>query len=261
MTRHKIDDAAQSQKVRSIGARSCEANPPPFFYSGEGNTSVKKKRNQAETDWSDGEAIDRLSFERALWQQGLTLVAGVDEVGRGCLFGDVVAAAVILPQGLILDEVNDSKRLSEKKREQLYARIVQEAIAWSVSRVEAEVIDRINIRQASRLAMKQAVQGLVPMAQYLLIDAESVDLDLPQMAIVKGDMRSQSIGAASIIAKVTRDRLCTEVWEPLYPGYGIGSHKGYATREHREAIIRLGPTPLHRRSFLGNLLHEQQLLF
>lgn len=207
------------------------------------------------------EAIDRLSFERDLWAQGLTLVAGVDEVGRGCLFGDVVAAAVILPAGLALDGINDSKQLSEKKRERLYEVILREAAAWSVSRVDAGTIDRINIRQASRLAMKQAVMGLAPAPEYLLVDAETVELDVPQMPIVKGDARSQSIGAASIVAKVTRDRLCSEVWEALYPGFGIGSHKGYATKEHREAILRLGPTPLHRRSFLGNLLHEQQALF
>jgi len=207
------------------------------------------------------EAIDRLAFERSLWSQGYTLVAGVDEVGRGCLFGDVVAAAVILPVGLVLEDINDSKQLSEKMRERLYDVIVREAAAWAVSRVEAETIDRINIRQASRLAMKQAIAQLAPPPDYLLIDAESVELDIPQMPIVKGDARSQSIGAASILAKVTRDRLCTEVWEALYPGYGIGGHKGYATREHREAILRLGPTPMHRRSFLGKLLNEQQALF
>ena len=207
------------------------------------------------------ERIDRLSFERTLWSQGLSLVAGADEVGRGCLFGDVVAAAVILPIGLVLDEVNDSKQLSEKKRERLYDAIVQEAAAWSVARVEAEVIDRINIRQASRLAMKRAIEGLAVAPEYLLVDAETVELDIPQMSIVKGDARSQSIGAASILAKVTRDRLCSGIWESLYPGYGIGRHKGYATKEHREAILRMGPTPLHRRSFLGNLLNEQQSLF
>ncbi|WP_276352522.1 ribonuclease HII [Cohnella caldifontis] len=203
----------------------------------------------------------RLRFETELWSHGLTAVAGIDEVGRGCLFGDVVAAAVILPPGLVLEGVNDSKQLSEKKREQLYEDIIREASAWSVSRVEASVIDRINIRQASRLAMKQAVLGLGIVPEHLLIDAETVELDLPQTAIVKGDFLSQSIGAASIIAKVTRDRLCAEVWDVLYPGYGIGKHKGYATKEHREALLRMGPTPMHRQSFLGNLFAVQQELF
>jgi ribonuclease HII len=207
------------------------------------------------------EQINRLEFESALWLQGLTAVAGIDEVGRGCLFGDVVAAAVILPVGLVLEEVNDSKQLSEKKREQLYDQIVEEAIAWSVARVEASVIDVINIRQASRLAMKKAVQGLGLLPEYLLIDAETVDLEIEQSAIIKGDALSQSIAAASIVAKVTRDRLCREVWDTLYPGYGIAGHKGYATKVHREALLELGPTPLHRRSFLSGLFDEQQLMF
>jgi ribonuclease HII len=206
--------------------------------------------------------INRLEFEASLWLQGLSAIAGVDEVGRGCLFGDVVAAAVILPVGLVLEEVNDSKQISEKKRDRLYDQILEEAVAWSVARVEASVIDTINIRQASRLAMKQAVTGLGVVPQHLLVDAETIDLDIGQSAIIKGDSLSQSIAAASIVAKVTRDRLCTEVWETLYPGYGIGIHKGYATKVHREALLELGPTPLHRRSFLkGFFEFQQQSLF
>lgn len=205
--------------------------------------------------------INRLDFETQLWSQGLTAVAGVDEVGRGCLFGDVVAAAVILPVGLVLEEVNDSKQLSEKKRDRLYDLILEEAIAWSVARVEAAVIDTINIRQASRLAMKQAVQGLAVQPQYLLVDAESIDLEIEQSGIIKGDSLSQSIAAASIVAKVTRDRLCSEIWDQLYPGYGIAVHKGYATKVHREALAELGPTSMHRRSFLKGLFVEQQQLF
>jgi len=207
------------------------------------------------------EEINRLQYESGLWAQGLTAIAGVDEVGRGCLFGDVVAAAVILPVGLVLEEVNDSKQLSEKKRDQLYERIIEEAVAWSVGRVEPSMIDKINIRQASRLAMKQAVQGLGLAPEHLLVDAESVDLDIGQTAIIKGDSLSQSIAAASIVAKVTRDRLCAEVWDELYPGYGIALHKGYATKVHREALQELGPTPLHRRSFLKGMSVEQQTLF
>ncbi len=204
---------------------------------------------------------DRLAFERPLWTSGATGIAGVDEVGRGCLFGDVVAAAVILPPGLILDGIDDSKQLSEKKREALYEEILAHAVAWGVGRVDAETIDRINIRQASRLAMKLAVEGLGAAPDHLLVDAESVPLPIAQTAIVKGDARSQSIGAASIVAKVTRDRLCAETWEALYPGYGIGAHKGYATKQHREALLQLGPTPMHRRSFLNGLFAEQQALF
>ncbi|TVX97687.1 ribonuclease HII [Cohnella terricola] len=207
------------------------------------------------------EEINRLQYESGLWAQGLTAIAGVDEVGRGCLFGDVVAAAVILPVGLVLEEVNDSKQLSEKKRDKLYEKIIEEAVAWSVGRVEPSVIDAINIRQASRLAMKQAIQGLGLAPEHLLVDAENVDLDISQTAIIKGDSLSQSIAAASIIAKVTRDRLCADVWDALYPGYGIAVHKGYATKVHREALQELGPTPLHRRSFLKGMNVEQQMLF
>ncbi|MFC5702154.1 ribonuclease HII [Cohnella faecalis] len=207
------------------------------------------------------EETNRLQFETECWSRGYTAVAGIDEVGRGCLFGDVVAAAVIMPVGFILEGVNDSKQLSEKKRDLLYEEILKTATSWSVARVDAATIDRINIRQASRLAMKKAVEALSVKPDYLLVDAESVELDTNQTAIVKGDFLSQSIGAASIVAKVTRDRLCQEVWDTLHPGYGIAGHKGYGTKEHREAIIRLGPTPMHRQSFLKGLYVVQQELF
>ncbi|MCM3746029.1 ribonuclease HII [Paenibacillus pasadenensis] len=211
---------------------------------------------------SDEDVVDLLAFEKRHWADGQEFVCGVDEVGRGCLFGDVVAAAVILPAGLVLEGVHDSKKLSEKKREQLYNVIIDAAVAWAVARVDSAEIDRINIRQASRLAMKQAVLALNPQPEHLLIDAETVDLELPQTRIIHGDALSQSIGAASIIAKVTRDRLCKEVWDLHYPAYGIAVHKGYATAMHREALAQFGATPLHRRSFLGKILpQEQQTLF
>ncbi|MWC26587.1 ribonuclease HII [Paenibacillus sp. MMS18-CY102] len=204
-----------------------------------------------------------LEYEKALWEQGCQNVVGIDEVGRGCLFGDVVAAAVILPPGLVLEGINDSKKLSEKKRNELYDVIIEHALYWSVARIDSAEIDRINIKQASRLAMKQAVQTLGADPDHLLVDAETIDLQLPQQAIIKGDATSQSIAAASILAKVTRDRLCKAEWESMYPGYGIAIHKGYATKLHREKLLELGPTPLHRRSFLGNILAqmEQQALF
>lgn len=202
-----------------------------------------------------------LEFEKPLWEQGYGAIAGIDEVGRGCLFGDVVAAAVILPPGLVLEGVDDSKKISEKKREALYERIVADAAAWAVARVDAATIDRINIKQAARLAMKQAVESLRIDADYLLVDAEKVECDIPQMAIIKGDARSQSIAAASILAKVTRDRLCAGEWDALYPAYGIAIHKGYATKLHRDKLLEYGPSPLHRKSFLGKLFAEQQVLF
>lgn len=203
-----------------------------------------------------------LEYETKLWDEGYAAIAGVDEVGRGCLFGDVIAAAVVLPPGLVLEGVDDSKKLSEKKREQLYDVILEHCEAWAVGRVDAETIDRINIKQASRLAMKLAVEALGIKPDYLLVDAENVDVDAPQLAIIKGDATSQSIAAASIVAKVTRDRLCVGEWDKLYSAYGIAVHKGYATRTHREKLLEYGASPMHRQSFLTKIIHaEQQLLF
>lgn len=214
--------------------------------------------NIQETDTFEEPEIDMLRYEREAWDSGAEYIAGIDEVGRGCLFGDVVAAAVILPKGLVLEGVNDSKKLSDKKRELLFDIIMKEAVSVGIGIVDVETIDRINIRQASRLAMKQAVLALTPSADHLLVDAETVDVALPQLSIIKGDANSQSIGAASIIAKVTRDRMCKGEWDALYPEYGIAIHKGYATKLHREQLLTLGPTPLHRRSFLGKILGEQE---
>lgn len=202
-----------------------------------------------------------LDYEFSAWERGYERVAGVDEVGRGCLFGDVVAAAVILPRDLVIEGINDSKKLSQKKREELYDTILAHAVAWSVARVDAATIDRINIRQASRLAMKQAVEGLEPAPDFLLVDAEQVDVPTAQLAVIHGDALSQSIAAASIVAKVTRDRLCENEWDMLYPQYGIAIHKGYATKLHREKLREYGPSPMHRTSFLGKLFAEQQVLF
>ncbi|WP_422657314.1 ribonuclease HII [Paenibacillus sp. EC2-1] len=203
---------------------------------------------------------DLLSYEREYWP-AYELIAGIDEVGRGCLFGDVIAAAVVLPQGLVIEGINDSKKLSAKKRDALYDQIMEEALAVGIGCVDAETIDRINIKQAARLAMKMALEELAVTPQFLLVDAEKVDCDIPQLAIIKGDANSQSIAAASIVAKVTRDRLCEGAWNEAYPEYGIAIHKGYATKLHREQLGILGPTPLHRRSFLRNIEFEQLSLF
>ncbi|WP_223879800.1 ribonuclease HII [Paenibacillus spiritus] len=205
--------------------------------------------------------IDRLAYEKECWSLSYRRIAGVDEVGRGCLFGDVVAAAVILPEGLVIEGVDDSKKLSAKKRDSLYEQIMEQALAVGVGFVDAGRIDEINIKQAARLAMRQAVLALGEEPDYLLVDAETVDLSLPQKAIIKGDANSQSIAAASIVAKVTRDRLCEGAWDEMYPEYGISVHKGYATKLHREKLAELGPTPLHRRSFLGRIAAEQMTLF
>jgi ribonuclease HII len=200
-----------------------------------------------------------LDYENQLWSEGYSYIAGVDEVGRGCLFGDVVAAAVILPKGLYIEGINDSKKLSEKKRDELYDVIQQQALFIGIGHVKAAVIDQINIKQASRLAMKLAIEQLREKPDYLLVDAEKVDVNISQLAIIHGDALSQSIAAASIIAKVTRDRLCL-VWDQEFPEYGIALHKGYATKVHRERILEYGASPMHRTSFLGKLMSSQQQL-
>lgn len=203
---------------------------------------------------------DLLMYEREYGERYIH-IAGIDEVGRGCLFGDVVAAAVILPQGLVIEGINDSKKLSAKKRDALYDLIMEKALAVGVGQVDAAEIDRINIKQAARLAMKMALEQLVVTPQFLLVDAEKVDCDIPQLAIIKGDANSQSIAAASIVAKVTRDRLCEGIWEARYPEYGIAVHKGYATKYHREQLLIHGPCPMHRKTFLKNMEAEQLSLF
>lgn len=196
-----------------------------------------------------------LTHEKNLWDKGYKLIAGIDEVGRGCLFGDVVAASVILKPNVVIEGINDSKKLTASKREELFEIIYQNAIAIGIGKIDATKIDEINIKQASRLAMLHAVNDMKIKPDYLLIDAEKIDVDLPQMSIIKGDATSQSIAAASIIAKVTRDRMC-ELWDKEYPNYGIKQHKGYATKLHREMIKLYGPTILHRQSFLGNIMQQ-----
>lgn len=187
-------------------------------------------------------------FERALARRGYSAIAGLDEAGRGSLFGPVFAAAVVLPLDVHLRGVRDSKELPPAAREELAGKIKCAATAWSVARVEAAQIDRINIYQASRLAMKQAVLRLEISPDFLLVDAISVDLPLPQRALIRGDARSRSIAAASILAKVHRDRLMRE-WDEVYPLYGLSRSKGYGTRDHLTALARFGPTAHHRFTF------------
>jgi ribonuclease HII len=189
------------------------------------------------------------SHEEAARAGGARLLAGVDEVGRGPLFGPVVAAAVILAAGCVPDGLNDSKKLSEKKRLILDAQIRHSAVAFAIAAVDVETIDRINIRRASLLAMRMAVEQLQPAPDFLLIDGrDTIDWPTPQQAVIKGDATSFSIAAASILAKVCRDRLIVDL-DAQYPGYGLARHKGYPSPLHLEALRRLGPTPLHRKSY------------
>ena len=189
-----------------------------------------------------------LRYEKRAWQSGAKLVAGVDEVGRGSLFGCVVAAAVILDPAYRLRGLRDSKLLPAERREVLAERIREHAVAWSVAAVDAGRIDQINIYQASRVAMREAVLQLAPAADHLLVDALKLDCELPQNAIIHGDALSASIAAASILAKVERDRMMCE-WDAVFPAYGLASHKGYSTPKHLAALREFGPTPLHRQSF------------
>ena len=188
------------------------------------------------------------TLERELRARGFHAVAGVDEVGRGCLFGPVVAAAVVLSPDRPVRGLNDSKRLDAGRREVLSERIRARAAAWAIAAVDAATIDCINIYQASRLAMRLAVSKLNPAPDFLLVDAVPIDLPIPQQPLIKGDARCHAIAAASIVAKVYRDG-CMRAWDKVFPQYGLAAHKGYATPEHCQAILEFGLTPLHRLSF------------
>lgn len=195
--------------------------------------------------------VDLLFFEQQALKQGHGVIAGIDEAGRGALCGPVVAAAVILPPDSVIPGVDDSKKLTPRTRERLFDEIVSRAVAVGIGIGTPKLIDRINILQATRHAMKEAVSLLSPQPDMLLIDGIStIDVPIPQKTITRGDSRSLSIAAASIIAKVSRDRMMAEL-DLLHPGYGFASHKGYGCASHMEAIRRLGPSPVHRLTFRG----------
>lgn len=190
-------------------------------------------------------------FERAAWRRGLSKVAGLDEAGRGPLAGPVVAAAVVLRADQVIRGLNDSKQLTPEERARLHDEIRRRAMAVAVGIIEAETIDRINILEATRLAMQQALGGLAMEPELVITDWVALDgLRCPQRNLVRGDQRSATVAAASIVAKVTRDRLMDEA-DRRFPQYGFSRHKGYATEEHRLALWRHGPCALHRRGFQG----------
>lgn len=188
-------------------------------------------------------------FESVLYDNGFEFIAGVDEAGRGCLAGPVVAASVILPEGCSIPGLNDSKQLTSKERDCFYDIIVKEAVSWSVALASPKEIDETNILRASLEAMKRAILQLSNMPSFLLVDGQqSVDLSIPQKLLIKGDARSLSVAAASVIAKVSRDRLMVQ-YEKEYPNFSFSIHKGYGTTLHMDEIARHGPTPIHRMSF------------
>ena len=192
--------------------------------------------------------IDLLAYEKELYKKGIKYIAGVDEVGRGPLIGPVVAAAVILPINYTLKGLTDSKKLSEKKRDLFYKIIEQDAISIGVGIISEDKIDEVNIYEATKLAMKDAINKLKIKPEHILIDAMPLDLEIPTTSIIKGDAKSESIAAASVIAKVTRDSMMYEL-DKKYPMYGFGNHKGYPTKKHIEAINEFGPIPGYRKTY------------
>lgn len=193
------------------------------------------------------------SLEQALHEKGYSLVCGVDEAGRGPLCGPVFAAACILPEGLYIEGLNDSKKLTEKKREKLFDIIKEEAVAYCIASASVEEIDELNILEADLLAMRRAIDGLDVKADFALIDGkegrEDKGFQIPAKAFVKGDATSMSIAAASVLAKVARDRICIDL-DREYPEYGIAKHKGYGTKAHMDALRKYGPSPIHRKKFI-----------
>lgn len=194
------------------------------------------------------EIIDNLKYEKELYNEGIELIAGVDEVGRGPLIGPVVAAAVILPKNYKLDGLTDSKKLTEKKRNIFYEIIKRDAIAIGIGIKDENIIDEVNIYEATKLAMKDAIDKLSVKPEHVLIDAMPLELDVPTTSIIKGDMKSESIAAASVIAKVTRDSMMYEL-DKRYPEYGFGSHKGYPTKKHIEALEKYGLIEGYRKTY------------
>ena len=226
-------------------------------YSSDERTGVKSLVKKAEKQIKDYEAelerIKKLSFFENKYSD-YKYICGIDEVGRGPLAGPVVAGAVILPKDCDILYINDSKKLSAKKREELYDEITKKAVAWSTALCTPEEIDAFNILQATYNAMKMAIHQLNPQPDILLNDAVKIpDVDIKQVPIIKGDSHSISIGAASIVAKVTRDRMMVE-YDKIYPGYDFASNKGYGSAKHIEAIKKLGPTPIHRKTFIQNFI-------
>ena len=216
----------------------------------------RKKAIQAE-EAEDKRLESMLRYEKKIYAQGFQLIAGIDEVGRGPLAGPVVAAAVILPKGCKIKHLNDSKKISKSKHVAIYHEVMEQAVAVGIGIKDTQVIDQVNIYEATKLAMLEALGKLNPAPQHLLIDAMKLDTPIPQQSIIKGDANSLSIAAASIVAKVTRDRLMVD-YDQTYPGYGFAKNAGYGTAEHLTGLERLGITPIHRKTFepIKSLIQE-----
>ena len=228
-TKEKTLDSSQAkEKTKKVTTKS----------SSKKTTKVKKIKVP----------IDLLKYEKELYKKGIRFICGVDEVGRGPLVGPVVAAAIILPINYHLEGLNDSKKLSEKKREELYPKIIKDAISYGVGMIDAKTIDEINIYEATKLAMYEAINSLKIKPEHVLIDAMPLNLDVPNTSIIHGDATSASIAAASIVAKVTRDHMMDDL-DSLYPMYGFKKHKGYPTKFHLEMLEKYGPLDNYRFSY------------
>ena len=211
--------------------------------------AIAKRKKEIQKRLDEDERLEgMLAYEKELYTQGIQLIAGVDEVGRGPLAGPVVAAAVILPKACKIPGLNDSKKIPKSKHKEIYEAVLQNAIAIGIGVKDNHVIDQVNIYEATKLAMMEAIGQLEPQPQHLLIDAMRLDLPISQTSIIKGDANSLSIAAASIVAKVTRDQMMEE-FDREYPGYDFAQNAGYGTAKHLAGLDKLGVTPIHRRSF------------
>lgn len=211
--------------------------------------AIAKRKREIQKRIDEDERLEgMLAYEKECYARGMELIAGVDEVGRGPLAGPVVAAAVILPKGCKISGLNDSKKIPKSKHKEIYEAVLQNAIAIGIGVKDNHVIDQVNIYEATKLAMMEAIGQLEPQPQHLLIDAMRLDLPISQTSIIKGDANSLSIAAASIVAKVTRDQMMEE-FDREYPGYDFAQNAGYGTAKHLAGLDKLGVTPIHRRSF------------
>lgn len=211
--------------------------------------AIAKRKKEIQKRLDEDERLEgMLAYEKECYARGMELIAGVDEVGRGPLAGPVVAAAVILPKACKIPGLNDSKKIPKSKHKEIYEAVLQNAIAIGIGIKDNQVIDQVNIYEATKLAMMEAIGQLEPQPQHLLIDAMKLDLPIPQTSIIKGDANSLSIAAASIVAKVTRDQMMEE-FDKEYPGYDFAQNAGYGTAKHLAGLDKLGVTPIHRRSF------------
>lgn len=212
-------------------------------------SAINKRKRELQKQVEEDLRLEKmLTYEKELYAQGIQLIAGVDEVGRGPLAGPVVAAAVILPENCKIPGLNDSKKIPKSKHQAIYQAVLDQALSIGIGVKDNRIIDQVNIYEATKLAMLEAIQELEPQPQHLLIDAMKLDLPISQTSIIKGDANSLSIAAASIVAKVTRDQMMTE-YDQEYPGYDFAQNAGYGTSKHLEGLEKQGVTPIHRRSF------------